>query len=273
MHARLFCILARDAPMGVILRRGPSEWVRLISWNTRTDRIDRGQWLHAHIYARRCDLSPDGRLMIYFCRDGRTGIGNYTAISKPPWFTALALWPQDHTWRGGGLFLTNTTVFLNQVGQCQPLADKQPRGLKIVYEQSYGPPGNSEDLGIYFPRLIRDGWEFIEHHQEGTTTVHTWSREHSSEPYRLIKNAYAGVDHPEGSGCYWDHYAIESNQRLPLADVDWADFDQKGRLVFARNGCLFAGIVTADGIDERLIADFNNEGPEPIASPASARRW
>ena len=142
MPPRSFCILARKAPIGVIIRRGPSGSMRLVRWHTRTHQIERGQWLHAHIYARRCDLSPDGKLFIYFCEDRRTRIGNYTALSKPPWFTALALWPQNHTWRGGGeLFLDDTTVFLNQVGHGKPLPDKRPRNLRIVYEQPYGSVG------------------------------------------------------------------------------------------------------------------------------------
>ena len=62
MPPRSFCILARKAPIGVIIRRGPSGSMRLVRWHTRTHQIERGQWLHAHIYARRCDLSPDGKL-------------------------------------------------------------------------------------------------------------------------------------------------------------------------------------------------------------------
>lgn len=34
---RLFVILARSTPAGVILRRGPTEWVQLIRWDTSDD--------------------------------------------------------------------------------------------------------------------------------------------------------------------------------------------------------------------------------------------
>jgi hypothetical protein len=64
--ARLFVILARRAPVGVIFRRGPSPWVQLIRWDTEHDRFEHGQWFHGRIYERRCDLSPDGSLLIYF---------------------------------------------------------------------------------------------------------------------------------------------------------------------------------------------------------------
>ena len=67
--ARLFVIRAREAPLAVIFRRGPSKQVRLISWNTDTDDFEGGQWFKGRIYERRCDLSPDGRYLIYFAAD------------------------------------------------------------------------------------------------------------------------------------------------------------------------------------------------------------
>ena len=35
--------------------------------------------------------------------------GAYTVISRPPFFTALSLFPEGSTWGGGGRFLDNTT--------------------------------------------------------------------------------------------------------------------------------------------------------------------
>src|SRR5262245_32947489 len=42
---RLFVFPARDAPLGLVLRRGPSDWFRLSLWHTDTDRLDHGQWM------------------------------------------------------------------------------------------------------------------------------------------------------------------------------------------------------------------------------------
>src|SRR5690349_2052072 len=64
--ARLFAILARNAPKGVILRRGPSKWVELILWDTANDTFERGQWFKGRIYERGCDLSPNGSYFLYF---------------------------------------------------------------------------------------------------------------------------------------------------------------------------------------------------------------
>lgn len=59
-HCRLFVILARSSPTGVIFRRGPTKWVQLIKWNTDDDSFEAGQWFHGRIYEHRCDMSPDG---------------------------------------------------------------------------------------------------------------------------------------------------------------------------------------------------------------------
>src|SRR5687767_8832105 len=100
---RLFVILAREVPVGVVLRRGPSAWARLSVWRTDADTFEHGQWFRARVYERRCDLSPDGALFAYFAR--KSGLptpeapdrqDSWLAVSRPPWFTALALW-----WVGG----------------------------------------------------------------------------------------------------------------------------------------------------------------------------
>jgi hypothetical protein len=77
---RLYVILARAAPIAVIFRRGPSRWVQIVKWSTNTDTFEEGQWFHGRIYERRCDLSPDGRLLVYFAQkiNKRTMRSDYT---------------------------------------------------------------------------------------------------------------------------------------------------------------------------------------------------
>jgi hypothetical protein len=72
--ARIFVLFARKSPTAVIFRRGPSKWVQLVKWNTKTDVFEPGQWFHGRIYERRSDLSPNGSLLVYFAQkiEGRT---------------------------------------------------------------------------------------------------------------------------------------------------------------------------------------------------------
>lgn len=118
---RLSLVFASETPIAVILRRGPSDRVEVIKWNTSTDSFETGQWLHGKIYGERCGLSPDGQLLVYFAaKFGKIGKtrkaegyeSTFTAVSKPPFLTALALWPQGNTWGGGGRFIDNTTLRL-----------------------------------------------------------------------------------------------------------------------------------------------------------------
>jgi len=49
-----------------------------------------------------------------------------------------------------------------------------------------------------------------------------------------------------------------------MGKMTWADWDQKGRFVIARDGCIFRGQVEVDGsIAERKLLDLNSEKPTP----------
>jgi hypothetical protein len=64
----LFVYLAREAPVAVVLRRGPSDWARLSVWHTDADTFEHGQWIKGRVYERRSDVSADGSLFIAFVR-------------------------------------------------------------------------------------------------------------------------------------------------------------------------------------------------------------
>lgn len=107
---RLYLYFATQNDRAVILRQGPARQFRMILWHRDTDRFEDGQWLKKQVYPERCALSPDGLHFIYFVLDGRfsaeTG-GAFTALSRPPYWTALSLFPEGSAWGGGGVFLDN----------------------------------------------------------------------------------------------------------------------------------------------------------------------
>ena len=132
---RLFVIPARDEATALILRRGPSQWCHLIQWDTRRDRFSHGAWIKGRLYENKCDISPDGRLFLYFIHQGRR-IGTeftdaWTAISRVPWLKALVAWPQATTYGGGGRFVDNRSLALRGVLK-RPLDGFSLRGLHIV---------------------------------------------------------------------------------------------------------------------------------------------
>src|SRR5437588_8857473 len=45
----MFVLLAREASVGVILRRGQTKWWHVTLWDTRTDKFQSGQWFHGQM--------------------------------------------------------------------------------------------------------------------------------------------------------------------------------------------------------------------------------
>src|SRR5688572_11088382 len=160
--ARVFGILARQADVAVLFRRGPSKWVQLVRWDTERDTYEPGQWFHGRIYERRSDLSPNGSLLIYFAQKitdrtirDRQYTYAWTAVSRPPYLTALALWSKGNCWHGGGLFDSDRHVMVNhREVRAHPNHRPRSRSLKVTPNpRAYG-----EDLPIFYARLTRDGW-------------------------------------------------------------------------------------------------------------------
>jgi hypothetical protein len=133
---RLSVILAREAPVAVILRRGPAAWYHVIRWHTDQDRFESGAWFHGRLYEERCDLSPDGELLLYFAMQGSrfptSYKGTWTAVSRAPWLHALVLWPQGDTWGGGGRFVGPRKVALRTGMPLNTHPDHPLVGLEAV---------------------------------------------------------------------------------------------------------------------------------------------
>jgi len=62
---RLHVLIRPKSNYAVVIRRGPAKQVCAIGWKLNSDEFKMGQWLKGRIYERRCDISPDGRYMIY----------------------------------------------------------------------------------------------------------------------------------------------------------------------------------------------------------------
>ncbi len=130
---RLFVIPAKDAPLAVVIRRGPAAWTRLTLWETRGDTFTPGAWFRGRIYEEKCDLSPDGKLFVYAAHQGRrvttSFTDSWTAVSRPPWLHALALWPMGTTYGGGGRFTGPRSLLLRGVSAAHP--KHPPLGLEV----------------------------------------------------------------------------------------------------------------------------------------------
>jgi hypothetical protein len=310
-NARIHVILARKAPVGVVFRRGSSKWVHIVKWNTDTDTFEYGQWFHGQMYPRRSDLSPNGKLLVCFCAKwskhrideaeqmlDKKKAGDlthelglwlkrrpkaraehtyaWTAVSKPPYLTALGLWPKGDCWHGGGLFQSNRALWLNHKPLVAiPHKDHLPTGLRV----EANPSACGEDDPIYSMRLERDGWKKTQDWKygwvgirDGFKTQQPEIREKVSSKNPRIKllmiRSISGFKYRE------DFSVLKGEQEVEIRKAEWADWDHAGRLVLARGGCLYACDVGAfPNVTETELVDLNPLRPEASASPEWAKRW
>jgi len=132
---RLFVITAQDSPNAIVLRRGPSRWYHVVRWRMDSDALEPGAWFHGRIYEDRCDISPDGNLLLCFCHGGAFRPGytdSWTAVSRAPWLHALALWPWGTTYGGGGRFVDNRRLVLRAAMAVALHPDHPGWGLEVV---------------------------------------------------------------------------------------------------------------------------------------------
>ena len=282
---RIHVILARRAPTAIVFRRGPSKQVLTLRWDTASHEFRIGQWLKARIYEHRCDLSPSGEKLIYFAASYRGPFRTWTAVSRPPYLTALALWPKGDAWGGGGLFENERTISLNHRAGERKLAagTKLPKTIAVEPLGKYS--GRGEDDPIWSTRLLRDGWVLK---QEGTVKQNKfasklrwefpenkiWTKQegHWSISMRLL-----GVHERDGPWYVVEHEITdaEGNLALSLGRSDWADWSQCGEILFAKEGRLFRIRPTAAsrlGEPEELI-DLRELRFEAIKAPAEAQVW
>lgn len=287
---RLHVILARSASFGVVFRRGPSKRVLLIGWSTSDDTFELGQWLKGRIYERRCDLSPSGDLFLYFAANYRRPHRSWTAISRPPFLTALALWPKGDGWGGGGHFISSAKIALNHRSAEMVLAKgfSLPKWLAV---QQFGKrPGWGEDDPIWSERLTRDGWRQISHgviaRQDFNAKVWIelsppiiWRKPNPLWPERYsLEMSIVGLKEKDGPMYLIEHSISRSDGGTErIGRSDWADWSRSGDLLFAKGGCLFRVACKKDSLPPLasavIVADFSNCEFEERKAPEEARRW
>ncbi len=277
---RLSVFLALEAPVGAVLRRGPTDWAHLSLWDREQDRVEHGQWFRGRIYGRRCDLSPDGRLFVYFAArhgklDGPYGEA-WTALSRPPWLSALGVWENVGSWYGGGAFESNRDLRLDATCTLEVHPDFQSPPLRIRHIGG--------DTAPWEARFLAHGWALQErgfhprtHQRVGEREV--WSKPHPSGDVTLFQQV-EDWDPSRYGDPYWSTYWLETGEDLlPLDGVEWADFDTAQpdghgpRLVYSRRGAIRTAQWSDVDTTERTIHDFNPLEPDPHPAPAWARQW
>lgn len=256
---RLHVLLARDAPVGLVIRRGPSHQVCFVGWDRRTDTFTLGQWMKGRITEQRSDISPDGQHLIYFMSKGGKG---YSAISRTPYMKAIALWAHSDHYSGGGVFVDNRTYWLDQ-----GIAEETQSTDQL--KRSPSPQGGQVEEWVYPHgwRLQLGGWESFAVDSGDKKDPITVFEKRTNTGWTLRKIIHKDDD-IVGKKSSWESHELESfDEKLELPDWEWADIDGK-RFVWAEKGKLFAAPITARGIHEpNVLYDFNSMQFERRTAP------
>ena len=160
----------------------------------------------------------------------------WTAVSRPPYFTALALWPSIGTWTGGGVFRSEREIVLwEPVEALAPAAGVAlPNGIAVRSVNQLDDGAKDFVRSAYRPALAE-------------------SEEHGSIAEALTLAGLSFVD--------W--ISLRRGRDMLFAG--------DGRI-----WCLerWASVAPADYLGKaRLLADFREMSFEPITPPDEAMQW
>jgi hypothetical protein len=252
--ARIHLLPAKTAPIVIVIRRKPSKLFHVLKWDTDLDELQAGSWFHGKLYPMRCDVSPDGRHMVYLAM----GSGGHTwnGVCEPPFLRTMAEGENMGTWSGGGYFASDERLLVNSWSPSKG-------DLPFRCEPLQGEHGG-EDLSVLVPRLERDGWRRrgLEWGREvervGTSKLTVdqigddgWAWRPSKGVPELRMRFLGYLEHGYTFG-----FELEGHSGL-LDGVDWACYDSRGRLVYTQAGSLYLwGPEDLDRGEPRSVHDL-----------------
>ncbi len=258
-------IVARDAPRVVVFRRGPTRHMQLLVWDLRDDTVVAGQWLVASVDPGPCGVSPNGELLVY---DARRGATTYTAVSRPPYFTALAYLPYSSPWTGGGFFTSDTSIVL---GHRYTEADRAGR---------FPPHFAVTDVWTYFAGASRAGEPLSAAADRDPLAQHGWTMSDRGATRKPNPRRLGVVLERTRSGRQNRVYSVVGEagtpSRLELGIVDWADWAHDGSLLSGRAGRLYRQElpkVLTEVKTPSLVADLTTNVFTEVEPPPNALVW
>ncbi len=300
---RLSALVARDARRVVVFRRGPSKHVRMLLWNLEDDSITPGQWFKGRIYTERCSLSPNGELLLYFGAKYKGEVPALTALSRPPYFTALAFWPQLGTWGGGGYFRSNHDLVLGAISPAAKDTSNEVHIPKALQVRHYSDLSESEKQVEAYWQLVQAGQE--QHSKRAIRSIQENQKQSFEEPMDSVFDPpmICRRQNPHESELYLEQRTLGFPKEKPYSPVetyrlvhlgsgkpkpllppercdlgvlDWAAWAPSGSLIYAKEGCLYRdrciGPKRLTNTPE-LIANLCDQEMSPISPPPEALQW
>ncbi len=269
-RSRIHLLVARQAPVVVILQRRRATLFHVVTVKASTRRLAEGSWFRWKLYPLRCDVSFDGNYMVYLAMGARGTTWN--GVCRLPWLTTLTEAANMGAWFGGGYFESKTLLRANGWGSASfnpPKRTGAPFELQ-PYRSRYG----GEDLGVVYERLQRDGFRRLgddwgaDRVLEGRRyrVAHEgddgWERQFSPR-HPTLKVRYVGYLEHGYTFAFW----LDEHPGL-LDGASWANWDCNGDLWVARPGT----------VEQYMLSDLGHGTPsfafdvDQLGPPATAAR-
>jgi len=233
--ARVHVLLAQSQPKAVLIIQKRSKLFHVVSWEYMADEMKEGSWFRGKIYPRRCDLSFDGRHMVYFALGPTKDVLSWSAVCEPPFLKASLLWEHDSTWFGGGVFLDDETLYMsldentNRKNEMQHVPSRNVEKLfKILYRKD-----DARGDSLIQAKLNKDGWR----EKEFTASRMIFEKESPQGGSKLFLSCNGSW---EGEKWQYELLDIETGEPVEASPVDgkttWADWDGSGCLFTVKDG-------------------------------------
>jgi hypothetical protein len=236
-RSRIHLLAAKEAPIIVLLQRKRAKLFHVITVDTERHRVKQGSWFRGVLYVMRCDVSFDGKFMVYLAM-GKPGPETWSGLCRLPWLKTLVDAEGVGASWGGGYFPERQVLMSNG---WRP--EKIAASSEIPFTVSAGPLAysTSEDPGILYKRFERDGFRRL---------GESWGvEETSTNPYRITCTGDDGwghrpsLHHPELKVRYlgfWDSnhkFAFSLDQHPDVVEgASWVTWDSGGNLWVAKPG-------------------------------------
>jgi hypothetical protein len=236
--SRIHLLVAKTAPTLVILQRKRAKLFHVVTVDTKRRQVEEGSWFRGKLYVKRCDVSFDGKHMVYLAMGSKGNTWN--GICRLPWLSTLTEAENMGSWFGGGYFADKKILRTNGWGS--PDFNPPKRAIAPFTLEPYGSRYGGEDLGVVYERLARDGFKRLgdnwgTQRNLGTRKLQMvcdgddgWGWQ-CSRHHPMLKVRYAGYLEHGYTFAFW----LDEHPEL-LADASWANWDCNGNLWVARPG-------------------------------------
>jgi hypothetical protein len=242
---RLSLLLAKTAPVAVIIARVRAKLFHVMKWQYKDNVIEHGSWFEGSFYPDSSDVSFDGRHLVYFALNPKSGTFSWTAVCEPPFLKALAFWEHDSTWYGGGYFPGAGALWLYMepgTKQSNRMRNVPSRNIEKIYQLQF-PADIKTEMMPFGKRMARDGWMSM----PGNMNETLFKKASPDGKYHLL-HARNSLANPK----IFQYQLFDARGSTPRGelvddDVSWADWDAEGLFLHARKGVVTCLDLAAPG--------------------------